>query len=128
MHADKLGHQRGQLIDVLRPLPFNDDVDAFDVTEVTQARPQPLTCGTLEGRAKKPDARRFRLLRARREWPRCGAPPSSVMNWRRLMSDMGFLPSRSVRALRGWKIIPPLCPDMIFGSTRVTAGASGFFF
>jgi hypothetical protein len=45
-------------------------VGAFDVAEVTQARPQPLTCGTLEGKAKKPDARRFRrLLRARRERP-----------------------------------------------------------
>jgi hypothetical protein len=39
--------------------------------EVTQARPQPLTCGTLEGKAEKPDARRFRpLLRARCERPR----------------------------------------------------------
>jgi hypothetical protein len=62
MHADKLGHQRGELIDVLRPLPFDDDVGALDVPEVTQARPQPLTCGTLEGKAQKPDARRFRLL------------------------------------------------------------------
>ena len=41
---------------------------ALDVAEVTQARPQPLTCGTLEGKTKKPDAWRFRrLLRARRE-------------------------------------------------------------
>src|SRR5215475_7750501 len=30
------------------------------------------------------------------------APPSSVMNWRRLMTDMGFLPSRSVRGSPGW--------------------------
>ena len=65
MHADKLGRQRGQLIDVLRPLPFDDDVGALDVAEVTQARPQPLTCGTLERKAQKADARRFRpLLRA----------------------------------------------------------------
>jgi hypothetical protein len=70
VHADELGYQCGQLIDVLRPLPFNDDVGAFDVAEVTQARPQPLTCGTLEGKAQKPDARRFRLLRPRRERPR----------------------------------------------------------
>src|SRR5215831_11209725 len=71
MHADKLGRQRGQLIDVLRPLPFDDDVGAFDVAEVTQARPQPLTCGTLEGKTKKPDAWRFRLLlRAGHERPR----------------------------------------------------------
>jgi hypothetical protein len=54
----------------LRPLPFDDDVGALDVAEVTQARPQPLTCGTLEGKAQKPDARWFRtLLRTRRERP-----------------------------------------------------------
>src|SRR5215831_2499298 len=71
MHADKLSRQRGQLIDVLRPLPFDDDVGAFDVAEVTQARPQPLTCGTLEGKTKKPDGPQLRrLLRARRERPR----------------------------------------------------------
>src|SRR5262249_35422211 len=68
---DKLSRQRGQLIDVLRPLPFDDDVGAFDVAEVTQARPQPLTCGMLEGKTKKPDAWRFRrLLRSRRQRPR----------------------------------------------------------
>src|SRR5262249_49563798 len=44
---------------------------ALDVPEVPQARPQPLPCGTLEGKAENPDARRFRpLLRARRERPR----------------------------------------------------------
>jgi hypothetical protein len=69
MHADELGYQRRQLIDVLRPLPFNDDVGAFDVAEVTQARPQPLTCGTLEGKAKKPDARRLRMLPMRPQRP-----------------------------------------------------------
>src|SRR5262249_28960342 len=75
IHADKLGHQRGQLIDVLRPLPFDDDVGPLDVTEVTQARPQPLTCGTFEGKAEKPNARGLRpRLRARRERPRrCAA-------------------------------------------------------
>src|SRR5262249_38581083 len=53
-----------------RPLPFDDDVGAFDVAEVTQARPQPLTCGTLEGKTQKPDARRFRrLLRVRDKRP-----------------------------------------------------------
>src|SRR5262245_54584198 len=63
-----------QLIDVLRPSPFDDDAGALDVAEVTQARPQPLTCGTLEGKAEKPDARRFRpLLRSRRERPRGSA-------------------------------------------------------
>jgi hypothetical protein len=62
MHAHKLGRQRGQLIDVLRPTPFDDDVRALDVAEVTQARPQPLTCGTLEGKPQKPDARRSRPL------------------------------------------------------------------
>src|SRR5215831_1768233 len=37
IHADKLGHQRGQLIDILRPLPFDDDVGALDVAEVRPA-------------------------------------------------------------------------------------------
>src|SRR5262245_18945955 len=70
MHADKLGRQRGQLIDVSRPLPFDDDFGALDVAEVTQARPQPLTCAALEGKAQKPDARWFRtLLRNRRDRP-----------------------------------------------------------
>ena len=74
MHADKLGRQRGQLIDVLRPLPFDDDVGALDVAEVTQARPQPLTCGTFEGKAQKPDARGFRTLLRPRRRPKARPP------------------------------------------------------
>src|SRR5215475_8070223 len=74
MHAHKPGRQRGQLIDVLRPTPFDDDVRALDVAEVTQARPQPLTCGTLKGKPQKPDARRSRpLLRECGKRPRCRA-------------------------------------------------------
>jgi hypothetical protein len=70
IHADKLGHQRGQLIDVLRPLPFDDDVGALDVAEVAQARPQALLCDKLRDKAEKPDSRQFRtLLRPHREWP-----------------------------------------------------------
>ena len=82
MHADKLGHQRGQLIDVLRPSPFDDDAGALDVAEVTQARPQPLTCGTLEGKAEKPDALALCCARAA-SGQAAAAPPSVAKNFRR---------------------------------------------
>jgi hypothetical protein len=40
-----------------------------------------------------------RLLRARSEWSCAAAPPSSVMNSRRLMSNMGLPPPTLCRSL-----------------------------
>jgi hypothetical protein len=39
-NVDELGRQRGQIFDLLRPSPLNDNVAALDVAEVAQARPQ----------------------------------------------------------------------------------------
>ena len=51
----------------------------------------PLALGRRRARTQEPDGRQLRrLLRARRERPCAAAPPSSVMNSRRLMLDMGF--------------------------------------
>ena len=44
----------------------------------------------------KSDNRHRRLLRARRKRPVAAAPPSSVMNSRRLMPIMEFDPSRAL--------------------------------
>ena len=73
----------------MRPVKFDRDVAAFDIAGFTQAsskRPDIVSVRLGRAGVEKPDHRHRRLLRARRERPRRTAPPSSVMNSRRLMS------------------------------------------
>jgi hypothetical protein len=74
IHADQLGRQLRQLVDRFRPPEFNDNVHAFDITELAQAGPQRLDPASVSRGGTKPqepdpgDLRR--LLRPCRERPR----------------------------------------------------------
>ena len=81
---------------IVGPAVFDRHVLALNVAGLLQALAEPTQtlrvpavrrCGVEE-----PDHRHRRLLRARRSGRAAAAPPSSVMNSRRFMSDMG-LPS-----------------------------------
>src|SRR5262249_42507818 len=107
------------------------NVATLAVSQIAQAvakRCKIARSGGYRERGHDADHRHRRLLRARRERPSRGRAADQRDELAPSHVGHGLPPFRSVRALRGWKIIPPLCPDMIFGSTRVTAGASGFFF
>ena len=87
------------------PAVLDRHVSAFDVAGFVQTstKPRPRSTPAAERAIKKPDHRHRRLLRARRERPRAAAPPSSVMNSRRLRSgrDACFItrpPHRTARA------------------------------
>ena len=94
--ANQIGRQLRQSIElILGPAVHDRHVLALDIAGLFQAlaksaqtvRVRVRRCGVEE-----PDHWHRRLLRARRERPRAAAPPSSVMNSRRLMPNMGLPP------------------------------------
>ena len=95
--ASEVGcHVRQPFVLTQSPAVFDRDALAFDVAffreavaECSDARCQLFWRSTVE----KPDHGHRRLLRPRRERPRTAAPPSSVMNSRRFLLNMGLPPS-----------------------------------
>ena len=89
LSTNQIACQRRQSIQLsLGPTIFDRDVLPLDVSGLVQAsakRAQTDCILTVRSRAEEPDHRHRRLLRARRERPRRRAPPSSVMNSRRLV-------------------------------------------
>ena len=85
----KFGRQRRQSIHLIfGPAVFDRDVLALDMAGFFEALAKcAQAVGERVGRCavEKPDHRHRRLLRARRKRPRAAAPPSSVMNSRRLI-------------------------------------------
>jgi U3 small nucleolar ribonucleoprotein component len=72
-HLQSLGSELGEQHRRARDIPARprESGDVSQADRVGMGREHDgITCGTLEGKAKKPDARRFRLLRARCERPR----------------------------------------------------------
>src|SRR5262245_7283894 len=61
-HTRELGRKRGQLLDVLRPSPLDDDVAALDVAHVAQTCPQAIPSERLGDKAEKSDAWQLRAL------------------------------------------------------------------
>ena len=100
---NEFGRERRQPIrSSLRPAIFDRDVLTLDVAGLVQAsaegghrRSERLRRLSIE----ESDHRHRRLLRARRKRPRGAAPPSSVMNSRRPMPDMGLPLSAVCRKL-----------------------------
>ena len=90
--ADEVGHERRQAIVLaLQPVVLDRHVLALDVAGFVEAFTE--RSGMAHGGLGRPaadeaDDRHRRLLRARRERPAAAAPPSSVMNSRRLKSNM----------------------------------------
>ena len=84
---------------------FDDDILALVEAKLPQPRHEGLVWDdrrrAREARAEKPDPHDLAgLLCARRERPRTAAPPSSVMNSRRLISNMGASPPNGCRRHR----------------------------
>jgi hypothetical protein len=133
LHPDKLGCQLGKAFAAsLGPAIFNRDGAAFDPAELAQPLHKsgdPIAPSRKRTRAQEPDGRELGgLLRVRRERPRgcCAAEQRDEVAPPHV--GHGLPPFPVCAGVTGWKIIPPLRPGMIFGRTRVTAGASGFFF
>src|SRR5262245_22925966 len=74
--ADELGREACELVDILCPSKLQDDVLAVDVAELPQSAAQglqPARLGRRRGKTKEADARDRRLLRPRRQRPRCSS-------------------------------------------------------
>ena len=86
----------GALAAALCPAKLDRDRTTFDPAEFPQSLHKSFGPSNLHRRrdcAQEANRRQLRrLLGTRRERPRAAAPPSSVMNFRRLMPGMGSLP------------------------------------
>ena len=95
LEPDELGRDLGEALAAsLRPAILDRDGAALDPAEFAQPLHKgggPLAPSRRRARAQEPDGRQLRrLLRPRRERPAAAAPPSSVMNSRRLMPNTVF--------------------------------------
>ena len=92
LSANQIGRHGRQPVElIVSPAVFDRNVRAFRIACVLQALVKGLQTVGEAGRrygAEETDHRHRRLLRPRRKRPRAAAPPSSVMNSRRLMGSL----------------------------------------